>query len=559
MEPDVEPSRSDADSDGSSPTPARSNRGRIRRVLVITIVLGIAWVLVVGVPFVRIALSFATGSGSTPLDRLLPSDPTFRLSASADGLVLTGRGETSLPDGGHVQMWATFWGEAPGIHISDPADAIVKDGAFATSFDLTGWPAGDVAVNALFEMDETQPPEVATRYGTKGERLTGPRVVYDDDEERWALQDWQTIWVGVRVAATEAPTRPTAPDAGTFRETEPMTAARNSHSAAPLQNGNVLIVGGDLSCSNDACVQKPTAELFDAKTNTFAATSPMIRPREHATASTLNDGRVLIAGGYDGNGDAMASAELYDPSTGTFAATGSMSSPRGDMTSTLLNDGRVLIAGGVGSLEAGTEASAELFDPTTGRFSPTGPMGTPRSSDTATLLADGRVLVAGGAGTIDTWSSAELFDPATGSFTATGSMSQVRELHAAVRLADGRVLVAGGLGTDDQGQVSSAEVYDPASGRFAPTSPMSRARNYLTMTLLIDGRVLVAGGFDAGKTVPLAELYDGASGEFAPVGNMIHASDGPTATLLADGRVLIAGGQFRTDGALRAETYEPGS
>jgi hypothetical protein len=555
MEPDVEPSPGDT----SSRAPVPSQRRLIRRVLVIAIVLGIAWVLVVGLPFVRIALSFATGSGSTALDLLMPSDPTFRLSASVEGLVLTGRGETSLPDGGHIQMWATFWGDAPGIHISDPADAIVKDGAFATSFDLTGWPAGEVAVNALFEMDESQPPEVASRYGTKGERLTGPRVVYDDDEERWALQDWQTEWVGVRVAATEATSRPTAPNPGTFHETEPMTAARNSHRAAPLQDGNVLIVGGDTSCSNDACVLNPTAELFDAKANTFAATSSMVRPREHAVASTLNDGRVLIAGGYDTDGDALASAELYDPSTGTFTPTGSMSSPRADMTSTLLLDGRVLIAGGVGSLEAGTEANAELFDPATGRFTPTGSMGTPRSSHTATLLADGRVLVAGGVGTIDTWSSAELFDPATGSFMATGFMTQVRELHAAVRLADGRVLVAGGLGRDDQGQVSSAEVYDPASGHFAATGPMSRARNYLTMTLLMDGRVLVAGGFDAGETVPLAELYDATSGEFAPVGNMIHGSDSPTATLLADGRVLIAGGRFPADGALSAEIYEPGS
>ena len=524
----------------------------------VAVVLGVAWVLLAGLPFARIAWSFASGSGSTPLDLLVPSDPTFRLSTSVEGSVVTARGDTSLPDGSHIQMWATFWGDSPGIHIADPVDAIVKDGVFTASFDLTGWPAGDVAVNALFEMDG-QPSEVATRYGPKGERMTGPRVVYDDDEERWALQDWQTKWVGTRVAATAPPSRPAAADAGTFHETEPMTVARSSHSAALLKDGRVLIVGGDLSCSNDACNLQPTAELFDPTTNRFSATSPMVSPREHATASTLDDGRVLISGGYDGDGDALASAELFDPSTGTFTATGSMSSPRADMTSTVLSDGRVLIAGGVGSLDAGTEASADLYDPSTGAFTRTGPMGSPRNSHTATVLADGRVLVTGGVGGIDTWSSAELFDPTTSRFTRTGSMAQVRQLHAAVALADGRVLVAGGLGNDDQGQVASAEIYDPASGRFAPTGPMSNARNYLTLTLLRDGRVLVAGGFDAGETVPLAELYDVTSGVFAPAGNMVHGSDSPTATLLADGRVLIAGGQFRASGAPRAEVYEPGS
>ncbi len=265
---------------------APGRRRLIRRVLVISIVLGVAWILVVGLPFVRIAWSFAAGSGSTPLDLLLPSNPKFRLSTSVDGLVVTGRGETSLPDGSHVSMWATFEGDAPGIHISDPAEAIVTEGSFAASFDLSGWPAGNVAVNALFEIDPSQPTEVTTRYGVKGERLSGARVVYDDNEERWAVQDWQTTWVGVRVAATAAPSRRAAANAGTFHETGPMTGARNNHSAALLHDGNVLVVGGEMSCTDDACVLQATAELFDAKANTFAPTSPMVDAREHPARST---------------------------------------------------------------------------------------------------------------------------------------------------------------------------------------------------------------------------------------------------------------------------------
>jgi hypothetical protein len=61
---------------------------------------------------------------------------------------------------------------------------------------------------------------------------------------------------------------------------------------------------------------------------------------------------VLVAGGYDRDGSnyfgwsAIASAELYDPCAGAFAATSSMSLPRSDHTATLLNNGKVLIAGG---------------------------------------------------------------------------------------------------------------------------------------------------------------------------------------------------------------------
>ncbi|HEY5487955.1 MAG TPA: kelch repeat-containing protein, partial [Candidatus Limnocylindrales bacterium] len=63
------------------------------------------------------------------------------------------------------------------------------------------------------------------------------------------------------------------------------------------------------------------------------------------TATTLPDGRVLIAGGEDSSG-VLASAELYDPKTGTFSPTGSMTTARTGDTATVLSDGSVLIAGG---------------------------------------------------------------------------------------------------------------------------------------------------------------------------------------------------------------------
>ena len=59
-----------------------------------------------------------------------------------------------------------------------------------------------------------------------------------------------------------------------------------------------------------------------------------------ANSKMANYGKVLVVG----YGDQVA--ELYDPATGTFTATGSMIDLRFGQTATLLQNGQVLIAGG---------------------------------------------------------------------------------------------------------------------------------------------------------------------------------------------------------------------
>ena len=121
----------------------------------------------------------------------------------------------------------------------------------------------------------------------------------------------------------------------------------------------------------------------------------MTSPRSSAVASPLPDGKVLIAGGYNGS-NYLATAEIFDPATNTFSAAGvgSMSTPRFDSAAAPLPDGRVLVAGGFnGTTDL---ASAEVFDPKTKTFSSTGigPLSTARTGAAAAALKDGRVLVA---------------------------------------------------------------------------------------------------------------------------------------------------------------------
>jgi hypothetical protein len=146
------------------------------------------------------------------------------------------------------------------------------------------------------------------------------------------------------------------PRAGTFTPTGSMTVARCLYTATLLQNGTVLVTGGSDSKSFGS------AELYDPSLGTFTPTG-MTEWRARHTANLLPNGKVLVAGGdawvLGGAGFAVgtpiSSAELYDPAVGTFAATGSMTASRESPTATLLQNGTVLIAGGYLS-------SAELYE-----------------------------------------------------------------------------------------------------------------------------------------------------------------------------------------------------
>jgi len=271
--------------------------------------------------------------------------------------------------------------------------------------------------------------------------------------------------------------------------TAALRGARWRHTATLLPSGKVLVAGG---YNGNETLR--SAELYDPATGTWSATGTLIADRGWHTATLLPNGKILVAGGY-GLGT-LSSAELFDPTTGSWTSTGSLATRRGQHTATLLLTGKVLVVGGY---DANTLHSAELYDPSTQRWTPTGSLAIARTRHTATLLPSGKVLIAGGS------SGAELYDPVTEEWTTTVSLAAVRDSHTATLLPNGKVLVVGGGrgGTDREPQ-SSAELYEPATGIWTSTASLTTARTEHTATLLPNGQVLVA---NAGR----AELYDAAS------------------------------------------------
>jgi hypothetical protein len=252
------------------------------------------------------------------------------------------------------------------------------------------------------------------------------------------------------------------PATGAWAATGSMTTARSGHTATLLPSGQVLVAGGDGSCVNGSCPMLSSAELYNPATGAWTATGSMNTARTGHTATVLQNGQVLVAGGG-------SSAELYHPATWT--ATGSLNFPRDGQPAWLLPDGQVLVVCGIHDPGV-PQCVAELYNPATGTWTQDGQASQSAARDFSTaLLSTGKVLISGGENggyPAKTTVSQEaiLFDPATGTSTFTGSMTIPRAFHTLTPLPDGQVLAAGGetQSSNHAGTISttaSAELFTP--------------------------------------------------------------------------------------------------
>ena len=125
------------------------------------------------------------------------------------------------------------------------------------------------------------------------------------------------------------------PVAGTF--TSVPADNRFRHIAALLQNGKVLLTGGTVN----------TSQIFDPATNSVGPAAPMAKAtRWFAAGTTISDGTVLIAGGYDVAGHTLDSIERYDPASNTWFIHDPLALQRESAVMVPLASGEALVIGG---------------------------------------------------------------------------------------------------------------------------------------------------------------------------------------------------------------------
>ncbi|MBI2645784.1 MAG: hypothetical protein HYW85_01940 [Deltaproteobacteria bacterium] len=286
-----------------------------------------------------------------------------------------------------------------------------------------------------------------------------------------------------------------------------MNASHTEHTTTLLNNGNVVVTGGNLN---------PTLEIFDSQRGVFHSLRAPLSARAGHTVHVMNDKLFLMGGyyvsihffemkgmdlaprapqefGYDLI--ALKDCEIYDLKTQTSRLIPFPSwIPKLTFhRSVQLSNGHIIIVGGMGGREKVIE-----FNPETEEFSLRGTLAVPREDHEMDFLDDHRLFITGGTDqTPKTVASMEIFDLTTNrSELLPFSLHEAREDHSLVPLKEGLFMVVGGeIHSNPDIILKSAELINLNKGTVTLMKDLlPEGRSDHQTTVLNDGSLLITGG-----------------------------------------------------------------
>jgi len=168
------------------------------------------------------------------------------------------------------------------------------------------------------------------------------------------------IYGGVTDSGQPPPPELYNPATGAFTVlTAPESSVRINHAAVRALDGSIWIVGGDDNTNTTALT---SVIRFDPGTLILSHALDLATPRSSAGAAALTDSRVLIAGGTSAPGQTTDSSELIAPGTAQRRDGPQMSSgQRYGHTMTTLSNGKILVVGGLDP-NGNPLATAEIYE-----------------------------------------------------------------------------------------------------------------------------------------------------------------------------------------------------
>lgn len=267
--------------------------------------------------------------------------------------------------------------------------------------------------------------------------------------------------------------------------------------------------------------------------------------------SSLEDGRIVVAGGHNENGDGIRDTNIFNPATNTWTKAADMSQARWYPSVTTLNNNNAVAISG-SSTSTDWSDIPEVYNPVTNTWTQISgvntsdmrdimyphpyvlPDGTlyvispstgvvrkldvsgkkwitmssaPFVNNATVMYRIGKFMISGGgpdgANSIKNTAVIDLTS-ASPSWKNTASMAYPRFQHNLIILPDGNVLAVGGAKTADKGSTDGtlqAELWNPTTETWTTMASMTDPRMYHSIAMLMpDGRVLSAGGGRYGTT-----------------------------------------------------------
>ncbi len=239
----------------------------------------------------------------------------------------------------------------------------------------------------------------------------------------------------------------------------------DSFTATLLPNGNVLVTGGYyLSFDSTSSVTLNSSEIYDFQTGKWTYTPAMKYEKSDHSATLLDNGLVLISGGQ-ANGETLNVCELFDPVEMSWTETDTLEIARHAHNALLLQNGNVLISGGNRRTTTGDSGvvACELYDTENNSWSRVNALQYPRADHLSFNTGAADIIFFGGGTGSDSW---EIFNGDSLTTVFTGDYPVRKSRPAAQKLPDGRILSIGGLSWTDAPTPrvypgGACEIYDP--------------------------------------------------------------------------------------------------
>lgn len=159
------------------------------------------------------------------------------------------------------------------------------------------------------------------------------------------------------------------PADNSFTPVGPMNYPHLAQLPGKLRDGRVVQGSSYYNVTHTSAGGRITdeSEIYDPATRVFTPIAPMFKQRIDIGAQGLLDGTLLIAGGVTTSPNFpsifQSTSEIFDPATNSWKLSGIMSSGRDEFSGLLLDDGRVVISGGFVSPGAVLLNSVEIYTP----------------------------------------------------------------------------------------------------------------------------------------------------------------------------------------------------